>query len=70
MSSVRTTEAKDCEKTNRGNDQKTVDYAATLQLLIVELHRQYHHHETNCHPHALFDHVIELVAVLLFSHNS
>src|ERR1044072_9348705 len=65
MRAVGRTETKYQNQTDRAEQQQTVDDATVLQLLIVELHREQHHDETDEYKNALLQHVVKLVAVLL-----
>src|ERR1041384_6457228 len=67
MRAVGRTETKYQHQTDRAEHQQTVDEATVLQLLIVELHREQHHDEADEYKHALLQHVVKLVAVLLLS---
>src|SRR5215213_133290 len=64
MRAVHAAEAKHRNQTDRAQNQKGVDDSTVLQLLIVELHREQHHEESERDPDALLEHVVKLVAVL------
>src|SRR5215204_1248370 len=65
MRAVCAAKSKYAHQTDRAKNQKAIDDATALELLIIELHGQQHHGEANRDPNALLDHIVKLIPVLL-----